>query len=104
MLKAALHKLVGLALSHLDFLKKAFSDNGIPSSSRLLSIPHFLVSAFCALYTTIKTGGHPDAMAITALSGFAVAPYTVNRVSNMFGQKKDQDSGTTDVDKSKTIN
>jgi len=79
-------KLMG---SHLDFLKKAFSDNGTPSSSRLLSIPHFFVSAFGVLYSTVKTGGHPDALAITALSGFAVAPYTVNRVSNMLGKKDD---------------
>jgi hypothetical protein len=78
--------------SHIDFLKKAFSDNGTPSSSRLLSIPHAVAAIFCLVYVTVKTHGLPDGLAITGLSGFATAPYAVNRVSNMFGgQKKDQD-------------
>jgi hypothetical protein len=85
-----------LLSKHLNFVKIAFSDNGVPSSSRLLSIPHFVVAGFSILWTTIKTGGHPDYLAITALSGFAVAPYAVNRASNMFSyQKKDIDTSST---------
>jgi hypothetical protein len=69
---------------------KAFSDDGQPSSSRLLTVPHSIVALFCAVYMTVKTGGHPDAMALTALGGLATVHYAVNRASNMFQRKDDK--------------
>ena len=81
-----LTKIGDLLSSHLDFVKRAFSDNGSPSSSRLLTIPHSIVALFCAIWITIKTNGHPDAMAITALGGLSTVHYLVNRAS----QKSDK--------------
>ena len=65
------------------YLKNAFSDNGTPSSSRLLTVPHSLVAMGSIVYMTVKTGGHPDAITIAALGGFATVHYAVNRASNM---------------------
>jgi hypothetical protein len=69
----------------VQYAKKAFSDNGSPSSSRLMTIPHSLVAMFCVVYMTIKTGGHPDATAVIAAGGFATVHYMVNRATNAFG-------------------
>lgn len=68
------------------YIKKAFSDNGSPSSSRLMTIPHSLIAMFCAVYMTIKTGGHPDGTALVALGGFATVHYMVNRATTAFGR------------------
>jgi hypothetical protein len=69
-----------------QYLKSAFSDNGSPSSSRLMTIPHSLVAMFCAVYMTLKTGGHPDGTSLVALGGFATVHYAVNRVSTAWGK------------------
>lgn len=79
-------KIISLAGAHLEFVKKAFMDNGTPSSSRLLTIPHSLTAIFCAVYITVKTGGHPDGMALTALGGFATVHYAVNRATTAWGK------------------
>lgn len=85
-----IQKVSALLASHLDFLKKAFSDNGLPSSSRLLAIPHTIAAIFVLIYISIHTGTFPGLDVSTGLGAFATAPYAVNRVSNMFGgQKKD---------------
>lgn len=69
-----------------QYAKKAFSDGGSPSSSRLMTIPHSLAAIFCAIYATVKTGGHPDATALVALGGFATVHYAVNRASTAWGK------------------
>lgn len=86
-----LAKIVSLLGAHLNFLKSAFSDNGLPSSSRLLLVPHCITACFVLVYVALKTHGVPDGMTLTGLGGFATAPYAVNRVSNMFGKKDDPD-------------
>jgi hypothetical protein len=68
------------------YLKNAFSDNGSPSSSRLMTVPHSLAAIFCAIYMTVKTGGHPDGTSLVALGGFATVHYAVNRASTAFGK------------------
>ena len=95
MLKVLLDKIGSLATGHLGYLKGAFSDNGMPSSSRFLTIPHSLTAIGCAIYMTVKTGGHPDPLALTALGGFATVHYAVNRASNMLkkGDDKDKQDG-----------
>src|SRR5579859_1010595 len=72
-----------------EYAKKAFSDNGSPSSSRLMTIPHSIAAMFCIIYMTIKTGGHPDGMSVTALGGFATVHYAVNRATNAWGKPND---------------
>jgi hypothetical protein len=68
------------------WLGKAFSDSGTPSSSRLMTIPHSLTAIFCAVYMTVKTGGHPDGMALTALGGFATVHYAINRATTAWSK------------------
>lgn len=81
-----------------EYLSKAFSDNGTPSSSRLLGAFSTLAAVFCLVYVTIKNHIVPDALTTGGLAGFGTAHYAVNRVSNMFGgQKKDQDGGNADT-------
>jgi hypothetical protein len=79
----------------IGWTKSAFSDNGSPSSSRLLTVPHSLVAMFCAIYMTIKTGGHPDGTSLLALGGFATVHYATNRITTAFG--KDGNTAKSDV-------
>jgi hypothetical protein len=71
-----------------QFLKAAFSDNGTPSSSRLLTVPHSIAAIFVLVYLTIHTGHYPGMDEATGLGAFATAHYAINRVSNMFGGQK----------------
>jgi hypothetical protein len=87
---SVLTKLGTLASAHLDFLKKAFSDNGQPSSSRLLTVLHSLTAIFVLVYIAVKTGKYPGVDEATGLGGFAVVHYGTNRISKMFGK----DAGT----------
>ena len=77
-------KINQLLMAHISFIKTAFSDNGTPSSSRILTVPHSLAAIGCMVYMTVVTKGHPDAMAITAMGAFATVHYAVNRASNVF--------------------
>lgn len=87
MFENALSKIGSLASSHLDFVRKAFSDNGTPSSSRLMTIPHTITACVAILYIVYKT--HTiDGMTATGLGGFAQAPYAVNRITTAFGKDK----------------
>lgn len=94
-----LSKIASLASAHLDFVKKAFSDNGTPSSSRLMTIPHSLTAIFCATYMTIKTGGHPDGMALTALGGFATVHYAINRATTAWSKDSNPKSDVVEPPK-----
>lgn len=79
----------------IQYAKSVLSDNGIPSSSRLLTLLHSLVTCGCLIYVSVKNHAIPDGMTLTGLGAFATAPYAVNRASNMFGgQKKDREGGT----------
>ncbi|VVB52839.1 Uncharacterised protein [uncultured archaeon] len=79
-----------------EHLRKAFSDNGEPSSSRLLALVHSVVASFVLVYIAIKTHGWPDGGTSAGLGAFATAPYAVNRASKMF-DKKDDSKDTKDV-------
>ena len=85
--KSVLSKIDALASSHLDFIKKAFSDNGTPSSSRLLTIPHTITACVAVLYIVFKT--HTiDGMTASGLGAFAGAHYAINRVTTAFGKNQ----------------
>lgn len=96
-MKVFFAKILSFGFDHLDFVKKAFSDNGQPSSSRLLSIPHSAAAIFALLYVVIHTHQLPDGTATAGLGAFATAPYAVNRVSNMFQKKDDQKEDQKDA-------
>lgn len=88
MMTTVLAKLDSLASAHIDFLKRAFSDNGTPSSSRLLTIPHTITACAALLYIVYKTHGI-DGMTASGLGAFAGAHYAINRVTTAFGKDKD---------------
>lgn len=71
------------------FLKEAFSDNGEPSSSRLLTLLHSVVATFALVFYTIKTHLLPDGTTLGGLGAFTTAHYLVNRVSTVLDKNKD---------------
>ena len=75
-----------------EFLKQAFSDNGTPSSSRLLTVPHSIAAIFVLIFVAVKTHTYPDAVQGSALGGFATVHYMVNRVTTAWG-KRDNGGG-----------
>lgn len=74
-----------------EFLRKALSDNGVPSSSRLLAVLHSFAAVFCLVYVVLKNHVIPDGTVTAGLGAFATAPYAVNRVSSMFQKKNKED-------------
>ncbi|VVB52061.1 Uncharacterised protein [uncultured archaeon] len=81
----------------IEWVRLAFSDNGQPSSSRVLTAASTLASIASLLFVVWKTHAMPDGMALTGLGAFASSPYAVNRASKMFGKDKDKDADTTVV-------
>lgn len=90
----------------LGFIKQAMCDNGMPSSSRIISawlsvasmglisfmVHHMMTLPVAALQ--VWMGGLP--MIIGALATFAASPYGINRLSNMFKKDKDDDKHQED--------
>jgi len=78
---------VSAAMSKLSpYMAKAFSDNGSPSSSRLLTLLHSLVACAALIYIVVKTHVLPDGMTLTGLGAFSTAHYAVNRATTAFGK------------------
>lgn len=70
----------------------AFSDNGTPSSSRLLAACHSLAAVFALLFYVVKTHLLPDGTIAAGLGAFATAPYVVNKAGSAieaFSKKKE---------------
>ena len=68
------------------YLGKAFSDNGSPSSSRLLTLLHSLVACGSLIYVLVKTHLLPDGTTLAGLGAFSTAHYAVNRATNAWGK------------------
>lgn len=79
-------KVTALLSAHIDFLKKAFSDNGNPSSSRLLGAFSTIAAVFCLLFVTIKNHVVPGADVTGGLAAFGTAHYAVNRATSAWGK------------------
>lgn len=77
------------------FVAQAFCDNGTPSSSRLLTIPHSVAAIFVLIYATIKNHAVPDATICAGLGTFATIHYLVNKtgsaVQSFSPNKQNQD-------------
>lgn len=74
----------------LNWIRLAFSDNGQPSSSRLMMALSTMCVLFGWLYVAISTHRVPDGAASSGAAALAVAPYAMNRASNMtWGKKQD---------------
>jgi len=65
-----------------EFIRQAFCDGGVPSSSRLLTIPHVITSIFVLVYVTIKNHAIPDATVLGGLGVFATIHYAVNKTGS----------------------
>ncbi len=83
------------------YLKQAFSDNGSPSSSRLLTAVHSLVACSVLIWVVVKTHTLPDGMTLTGLGAFSTAHYAVNRATNAFGKSNTPKPDVDPVDMSK---
>jgi hypothetical protein len=80
-------KVFALADAHLDFVKRAFSDNGTPSSSRLLTVLHSLVACAVVVYIVVRSPLHTiDGGVAAGLGGFATVHYATNRITTAFGK------------------
>ena len=64
------------------FTAQAFCDNGVPSSSRLLTIPHSMAAIFVLIYATMKNHQVPDATICGGLGAFATVHYFVNKAGS----------------------
>lgn len=67
----------------LAFLKAAFSDNGTPSSSRIIAAISTLASVGWITYMLIHSHVLPDVATLGGLTAFGTAHYAVNRFSQM---------------------
>jgi len=70
------------------WLGQAFSDNGTPSSSRLLTLLHSLVACGGLIYVLAKTHSMPDGTTLAGLGAFSTAHYAVNRATTAWGKDK----------------
>jgi len=80
-----------------QWVKAAFSDNGVPSSSRLLTLLHSLTACGTLIYVAVKNHAMPDGTTLTGLGAFSAAHYAVNRVTTAFGKDKKDDKGDTNA-------
>ncbi len=71
-----------------QYLKSAFSDNGTPSSSRLLTAVHSAVACVVLVYVVVKSHVMPDGTTLTGLGAFSTAHYAINRVTTAFGKDR----------------
>jgi hypothetical protein len=89
----------------VQFLKAAFSDNGTPSSSRVIS-GWLCISSMALIWFIVRHMVYmtADKLAIVvgalpyiiaALAGFTVAPYGINTLSNVFDRTKKIDQQNT---------
>jgi hypothetical protein len=81
-----------------EFIKNVFSDNGIPSSSRILAATHSLAAVFALLFYVVKTHSMPDGTALGGLGAFATSPYLVNKAGSAIESFSKKDK-TQDGDK-----
>jgi hypothetical protein len=81
-------KLIQLVNAHLDFLKRAFSDGGVPSSSRLLTFLHSVAAIGVLIFYVVKTHLLPDGTVLGGLGAFSTAHYLVNRATTAFGKQQ----------------
>lgn len=72
----------------MGFLREAFSENGIPSSSRLLTVPNCFAAIFILGYVAIKTHSYPDATTWAGAGAFATVFYAVNRATTAWGKDR----------------
>ena len=66
----------------LGFLKEAFSDNGVVSSSRLMMAVHAVAGITWVSFIVMKNHVLPDGATMAGVTGFVAAPYAINVAGN----------------------
>lgn len=74
----------------IKWLADAFSDAGVPSSSRLLSGLCTLTSCFTIIFIAVKTKLYPDPLTAGGLGAFSTAHITVNAFKSVFKKEQNQ--------------
>lgn len=69
-----------------NWISKAFSDDGVPSSSRLMTAVSMLIVLIGWLHVAIHTHAMPDAMGTGAAAALGTAPLTLHSVVNGWGK------------------
>jgi len=64
-----------------DFIKQAFMDSGVPSSSRLLSAVCSFASIGWITHIVMHTHAMPDVATLGGVTAFSVAHYSANRLT-----------------------
>jgi hypothetical protein len=72
-----------------DFIKGAFSDNGVPSSSRIVSAVCALSSIVWISHVVWHTHALPDAVSTAGVTAFSTSHYVANKVAGIFDKKQD---------------
>jgi len=65
-----------------QFIKGAFSDNGTPSSSRIVSAVCALASIVWISHVVYHTHALPDAVATAGVTAFSTSHYVANKVGS----------------------
>ena len=61
----------------IAFLKGVFSDNGQPSSGRVMMLLHFLLGGSWGTHVVVHNHSMLDPVSLAALTGFITAPYAL---------------------------
>lgn len=75
----------------MNFLGRAFSENGEPSSSRLVGAVAMLVVLTGWLCVAIHNWALPDGAVSAGAAGLGTAPYTVSQVTGIWKKKDSAD-------------
>ncbi len=73
-----------------SWVAKAFSDNGTPSSSRLLTAISMIVVLAGWLFVAVHNHQLPDGAATAGAAALGTAPYALNRATTAWGKDKDE--------------
>ncbi len=76
-----------------EFFKQAFSDNGSPSSSRIISAVCALAAIGWISHVVIHTHALPGGVETGGITAFTTSHYIANRITTAFGNKDKQSDG-----------
>jgi hypothetical protein len=78
----------------INFCRDAFSENGTPSSSRILTAISMLCVLISYVYVSFHAGHLPDATSATGAAALGTAPYALNRATAAWATNKSIETKT----------
>lgn len=72
-----------------NFLKRAFSDGGSPSSSRIISAVFSLSAIAWITHVVLHTHALPGGVETAGITALTTSHYVANRVTEVIGRKKE---------------